>query len=187
MFSRQNPQTDSGTLQASRNALSRGKTDRVCSWPPLFGKDERSCMFTASCTFMTVQRWLSYKNGPYFSSDCNTPAFQLFVEYFFRLSSFQSIWRCVPEFVPAVALPCMVRSQNIFFSVLNWDMTCVLKETSSVSVVLLARQLACVAPVSYTVHMARLACLIQLLYVQFERLAFEGGGSHWFLRLASWQ
>ena len=64
-----------------------------------------------------VQRWLSYKSGPYISSDCYTPAFKLFIEYFFRLRSFQSIWRCVPEFVMAIALPCMVGShlKDFFF------------------------------------------------------------------------
>jgi len=73
-----------------------------------------------------VQRWLSYKSGPYISSDCYTHAFKLFVEYFFSLRSFKSIWRCVPEFLMAVALPCVVGSHlKDFFFFLNWDMTLV--------------------------------------------------------------
>ena len=78
MFFPQNPQTGSGTSSVPRNALSRGKTDGACTLPLPFGKDERSYVFTASCAFTTCPVIvLSYKTGPYISSDCYT--FQFFV------------------------------------------------------------------------------------------------------------
>ena len=184
-----NPQTDSAIHPAPRNAFPGGKAAGAWSWPLPSGKDECSYLFTASCAFTTCPAIvLSYKNGLCISSDCYIPALQLFVEYFFRLGSFQMIWHCVPEFM-ALARPCMVRSHLKDFSPRNWDTTVVfLKESCSVSVVLLAWQLACVAPVSSTVHMARLASLLQLLCLQVEHLALEGERSHWFLRsFCSWQ